>query len=87
VQRKVKSNWTRPANLDRNLVAVVRIKWLPSGDITDVQVVKGSGDPVFDRSVESAVIKSSPLPRLEDARAYAKAKEIDFRFLASELSQ
>jgi colicin import membrane protein len=87
VQRKVRSNWTRPANLDRNLVASVRIKWLPSGDITEVTVVRGSGDAVYDRSVESAVIKSSPLPRLEDARAYGKAKEIVFKFVASDLDQ
>jgi colicin import membrane protein len=35
---------------------------MPGGAVMQVRIVAGSGDPMFDSSVEAAVQKASPLP-------------------------
>jgi len=43
---------------------VVRVRLLPGGEVMpgSVRVLRSSGNGAFDRSVESAVYKASPLP-------------------------
>ena len=43
-------------------------------------VVRSSGDPLFDRSVETAVLKASPLPLPTDASLFNHFREINFNF-------
>ncbi len=45
-----------------------------------MNVIRSSGDPVFDRSVESAVLKASPLPLPGDAALFTHFREINFNF-------
>lgn len=87
VKQKVKRNWSRPPTLSRDLAAQVRISQLPSGQITDVKIIKSSGNAVYDDSVEKAIRKSDPLPRLSDPFAFAKARELVFNFTAKDLSE
>jgi colicin import membrane protein len=44
------------------------------------KVIRGSGDPIFDRSAENAVRKASPLPFPDDSRCYEFIKEFNFEF-------
>jgi len=53
---------------------------VPSGDVLQVTVVKTSGDERFDRSVENAVYKASPLPLPEDRDLFEYFREIEFIF-------
>lgn len=58
------------ANGRTDLVAVIVVKIMPNGDITDIWFEKKSGNSYFDDSVFRAVKKSSPLPPLP--REYTK---------------
>jgi colicin import membrane protein len=72
IQRKVNSRWIRPVSMRAGLRCTVRVKLLPSGDVMDVSITKGSGDRVFDRSAENAVRKASPLPIPRDRELFSK---------------
>jgi len=62
IQQSVNSRWIRPLSSVKGLRCTIRVKLLPSGDVMDAHVIKGSGDSIFDRSAENAVRKASPLP-------------------------
>jgi len=53
----VQSQWSRPPSARNGMVAVLRIRLVPTGDIIDVEIVQSSGDFNFDRAAESAVLK------------------------------
>jgi colicin import membrane protein len=42
--------------------------------------VKSSGNPVFDRSAESAVYKAAPLPQPSDPKAAEALRDFQFIF-------
>ncbi len=48
--------------VDRGLKCTVRVRLGGNGSVLLAQVVKSSGDTVFDSSVEKAVRNSGPLP-------------------------
>lgn len=62
IKQKVSRNWNRPASLRNNIEAHVTVRLSQTGEVISARVVKSSGNPVFDRSVENAVLKASPLP-------------------------
>lgn len=80
IRQKVSRNWLRPAGSRNDLKCTVRVRLIPSGDVVGVQIVTTSGDPVFDRSVETAVRRASPLPIPGDALVFDRMREIDFVF-------
>jgi TonB family protein len=62
VQRKIKQAWTFPGD-DPDLNATVNFGIGPSGDVTKLQITKGSGDGVFDDSVVRAIRRAAPFPQ------------------------
>jgi len=62
IKQKVSRNWNRPASLRADIEAHVTVRLSQAGEVISARVVKSSGNPVFDRSVENAVLKASPLP-------------------------
>ncbi len=46
----------------------------------EADVVQSSGDPVFDRSVENAVYRASPLPLPDDSALFPYFRELEFTF-------
>ena len=80
IQEKVQNSWLRPAGSPRGLRCVIRVKLIPGGEVVDAKVVKSSGDALFDRSVESAVLKASPLPLPADPALAKHFREINFIF-------
>jgi colicin import membrane protein len=80
IQDKIQRNWLRPAGSPSGLTCLVKVRLIPGGDVVSVNVVRSSGDPVFDRSVETAVLKASPLPLPEDAELFNHFREINFNF-------
>jgi len=81
IQQKVSSNWIRPPGAQQGLTALVAVRVTPAGDVLSARVVRGSGDPIFDRSVINAVLKASPLPFPQDPKFYEFLREfnLDFR--------
>ena len=65
---KIKSNiaYGGSTDLPGNPRAVYRIEQLPTGDIIARKQIKSSGIPAYDKAVENAIDKSSPLPKKKD---------------------
>ncbi len=72
IQQKVNSRWIRPVSSVKGLRCTIRVKLLPTGDVMDVQVIKGSGDNIFDNSAANAVRKASPLPVPKSRTLFSK---------------
>jgi colicin import membrane protein len=64
LDEKIRDNWTQPVGNAKALVAVVRIKIQRDGYVpaSGVEVMRTSGNEYFDKSVERAILKASPLP-------------------------
>lgn len=62
IRQKVSRNWNHPATIRNDIEAHVTVRLSQSGEVISARIVKSSGNPVFDRSVENAVLKASPLP-------------------------
>ncbi|MCX8070891.1 MAG: cell envelope integrity protein TolA [Candidatus Binatia bacterium] len=61
LERKLKENWAWAGTNDA-LEAVVGFSILPDGKVTNVRIVKSSGDRSFDLSVERTVRALDPMP-------------------------
>lgn len=59
VGEKIRQHWTFPETSNKNLEAIVNIKILKNGMVRVTGMEKSSGNPLFDRSAENAIIKTS----------------------------
>ena len=80
IRQKVNRNWLRPAGSIAGLACTVRVRIIPGGDVLDVRITRGSGNAVFDRSVETAVLKASPLPLPADRALFDRFRVLEFIF-------
>lgn len=80
IRQKVERHWVRPSASRKDLQCTVRVRLIPGGEVLDVKIVRSSGDSVFDRSVENAVHKASPLPLPENPELMEQFREIEFIF-------
>ena len=78
IQATVNRNWIRPTGAGKGLKCTVKVAQIPGGEVHSVVITKSSGNVAFDRSVENAVLKSSPLPQPKDPSLFAR--EIIFEF-------
>jgi len=62
IEARVRQNWIVPAGAAEGMSTKLLVRLIPSGDVIAVQITTSSGDSAFDRSVENAVNKASPLP-------------------------
>jgi len=62
IARKVENNWLRPSTTTKGQSCDVIVNQTMSGDVIDVKLQSCSSDNAFQRSVERAVRKASPLP-------------------------
>lgn len=84
IRQKVQRHWTRPPGAVAGMFAQVRVRLTPTGDVLSAEVVGSSGNPIFDRSVENAVLKASPLPIPQDAGINERFRDIQFKFIPDE---
>lgn len=80
IQQKVQRNWLRPGGAAKVLSCTVTVGLIPGGEVVSVNVTKSSGNAVFDRSVENAVRKASPLPLPTEPGLVDRMREINFVF-------
>ena len=74
-------HWSRPTNTKSvRLTCTVRVQLLDGGRVKSVEVIKSSGNDLFDRSAEDAVRKSSPFPVPTDPVIFQKFKTFSFIF-------
>jgi colicin import membrane protein len=80
IKEKVQRSWIRPPGSSSALSCTVEVRLIPSGEVIDAQIVRSSGNPGFDRSVESAVFKASPLPVPPDPEVMEQFRSLRFEF-------
>lgn len=80
IEQRVTRNWIRPTGTAGNLNCLVRVRLAAGGEVLAVRVIRSSGNPLFDRSVENAVYKASPLPVPDDPELYQYIREINLNF-------
>ena len=80
IQEKVQRSWIRPPSSGAGLSCTVEVRLIPSGEVIDAQIVRSSGNAAFDRSVEAAVFKASPLPVPPDAEVMEQFRSLRFEF-------
>ncbi|BCA95508.1 protein TolA [Legionella antarctica] len=69
-------NWILPENIDSSLSSQFRIRLAPDGMVLDVSLTHSSGDPLLDRSAQSAIYKASPLPVPTDVETFNLFRDI-----------
>jgi colicin import membrane protein len=73
-----------PDSLQGNPQARFTVSLLPTGDVLQVKLLRGSGQSAYDDAVERAILKSSPLPMPPDASLMAQFRELDLKFAKDE---
>lgn len=66
IKQRIMGVWSYPHGIDASLEVIVRVSLLPTGDVSDVAIVKSSGNQTLDDSVEKAIYAAAPLPVPED---------------------
>ncbi|MBI5782106.1 MAG: cell envelope integrity protein TolA [Gammaproteobacteria bacterium] len=84
IRQRVSRSWNRPVGVAKGLKCVVSVRLAPGGEVLSANVVRSSGNTVFDRSVENAVYKAAPLPLPEDPTLFDNFREIEFLFSPEE---
>ncbi|CEG57033.1 cell envelope integrity protein TolA [Legionella fallonii] len=69
-------NWILPENVDSSLSSQFRIRLAPNGVVLEVTLTRSSGDPLLDRSAQTAIKKASPLPVPTDAETFNLFRDI-----------
>lgn len=69
-------NWILPENTNSGLSSQFRIRLAPDGSLIDVTLTRSSGDPLLDRSAQTAIYKAQPLPVPTDAETFNLFREI-----------
>ena len=78
IKNKIERNWLRPPGSPMGLRCVVRIWQIPGGEVVQAEIMTSSGNVAFDRSVEEAVLRSSPLPVPRDPALFERSIIISF---------
>ena len=72
VQQHVQRRWVRPLSTIEGLECEVRVAQTPAGVVLSAQVGRCNGDPAVKQSIETAVLRSSPLPPPPDPRMFER---------------
>lgn len=69
-------HWILPENADSSLSSQFRIRLAPDGMVLEVSLTRSSGDPLLDRSAQTAIYKASPLPVPTNAETFNLFRDI-----------
>ena len=79
VRAKIRGNIVMPPDIKGNPEAIFDVVQLPTGEVLDAKLRKSSGHGAYDRAVENAIRKSSPLPRADRPEIFVRNLELKFR--------
>lgn len=81
IRNDITQNWVLPVSYKKGMKCKIRVRLIPSGDVVSVRIVQSSGNSAFDRSVEMAVQKASPLPVPDSSTGlFNHFREVEFVF-------
>lgn len=69
-------NWILPENVNSSLSSQFKIRLAPDGAVLEVTLTRSSGDPILDRSAQTAIYKASPLPVPTEIEAFNVFRDI-----------
>ena len=72
----ISRQWILPENADSKMSSQFRIRLAPNGIVLEVSLTRSSGDPILDRSAQSAIYKASPLPVPSDPDTFNLFRDI-----------
>ena len=72
----ISRQWILPENANHSLSSQFRIRLAPNGVVLEVNLTRSSGDPILDRSAQSAIFKASPLPVPSDPGTFNLFRDI-----------
>jgi colicin import membrane protein len=79
IRNKVKGNTIWPDDDPSNPQAVFDVSLLPTGEVLDVRLVRSSGNSRFDEAVQRGILKSSPLPKPDQAEVFQRSLRLQYR--------
>jgi colicin import membrane protein len=79
ITAKIERSWTRPVSAQPGLNCEVRVTQVPGGTVTAVQVGRCNGDESVRQSIETAVLKASPLPPPSDPALFERILVVTFK--------
>ena len=79
IENRIQQNWIPPASAQAGIQCEVHVTQIPSGDVVDVRIGQCNGDEAVVRSIEAAVLRSSPLPRPSIPSLFDRNLEVLFR--------
>ncbi|HWN29953.1 MAG TPA: cell envelope integrity protein TolA [Burkholderiales bacterium] len=79
IQAKIRP-YVVPPDIQGNPEAVYKVVLLPGGYVLSATLVKSSGVPAYDGSIERAISKAEPLPVPSDPVLSQKFRELELRF-------
>ncbi len=62
INDKIEAQWIRPRGYYRGLSCDIEIRLKPGGIVKQVNIIRSSGNRIFDESARRATYKASPLP-------------------------
>jgi colicin import membrane protein len=74
----VRGNWRRPARVEKDASCLIVVTQIPGGEIISYRVSSCTGGTDFQRSVETAVGKTSHLPAPPDPRVFDRVIRFTF---------
>lgn len=79
IRQHVERRWIRPPSARTGLDCEVRVVQAPGGSVLSAQVTRCNGDAAVRQSIETAVLRSSPLPPPSDPRLFERTLLLQFK--------
>jgi len=79
IRGKVRGNIILPPSIQGNPEAVFEVSQLPTGEVLAVKLKRPSGNAALDRAIETAILKSSPLPKPDDPSQFSRELKINYK--------
>ncbi|MGH8671980.1 MAG: energy transducer TonB, partial [Burkholderiales bacterium] len=80
IRAKIRRNVVMPPGMEGNPQAEYSVTLLPSGEVLDVELLRGSGSESYDSAVERAIYKSQPLPLPPQSSLFVRFRELKLIF-------
>ena len=84
IKAKIHGKIILPDSLQGNPQARFSVSVLPTGEVLQVKLLRGSGQTAYDDAVERAILKASPLPMPPDASLMNQFRDLDLNFARNE---
>ncbi len=79
IQQHVERRWIRPPSAREGLECEVKVVQAPGGAVLSAEVMRCNGDAAVRQSIETAVLRASPLPQPSDRRLFERTLLLVFR--------